>query len=501
MDTIQVGNLKSITNSGQVKLRPITVFVGTNSSGKSSLIRCIPLFKQSAESKTLGTVLWSGKYVDYGSFIESLNFENKNSATPGEIFFTFELKIGTTKYRRALVDVGTPVKFTVSVHGDEYTKTSYTRFEYEIYGNIISIKYNSDLKILALHINGTDFTKAAQDHLLPYKAYSITPILLQRHRSAQSSEQIIAVLVNELKQHVHHRTSHKKIERIARTIKIDSDEKIKKILSNKSLMGDFAASKIANWSTSSIDFRKIKEQIIFCSLDELVDQTSDYIADFFRASKYITPLRAAADRYYRIHNTSIEELDPNGSNLAMFLHAKNDEERSEINTWLQNEIGFTIEISSSQGHASIFIIDTTGTKSNIADTGFGFSQILPILIQIWHLSKHNRSKYRSNTTPITIVIEQPELHLHPKMQSRIGEAFCRAVNTATKNDIDLRIIIETHSKDIIDSIGRCIDNRIVTKDDVSIYIVEKGSDKCILESSYDDGGYLVNWPYGFFDGA
>jgi hypothetical protein len=267
------------------------------------------------------------------------------------------------------------------------------------------------------------------------------------------------------------------------------------------LVGDFAASKMSALSTDDQKFKDIKNQIIFQNIEKIMDEVADNFRAHFISTRYITPLRAAADRYYRIQNTSIEELDPNGNNLAMFLHAKKESEIEEINLWLKDQIGFTIEIVGSHGHASIFIIDNNSkNRTNIADTGFGISQILPVLIQVWQQSKSGNIRVTQIKTPTSIIIEQPELHLHPKMQSRVGEVFCRAINVARSKDIDLRIIIETHSKEIIEAIGRSIENRIIDKDDAAIYILEKNSNSNVTKSSFDDGGFLVQWPYGFFDG-
>lgn len=500
MDSLSIRNLKSITNSGTLKIRPITVFVGKNSSGKSSIIRCIPLFKQSTESKTLGTVLWSGKYVDFGSFNESLNFNATKSDTRGEIAFCFEFKITPESQRGSYLPAGTDVKLTIRVSGDEYSKASYSIFDYQVFGNIISIRYNSELKILGMQINGVDYTKNANEHFRIFKTYSAVPFVYAHRTTGATGDQLTLNLVKELKKHVHHRTSDARIANIALNLRFGDDAQIKRHLSSKNLMGEHGASRMAKWSFEHTDFKKIKEQILFCGFDRIVDQVSDYMQAYFMTSRYITPLRAAADRYYRVQNTSIEELDPNGSNLAMFLHAKRKEDIDEINAWLKNEIGFSIEMSSTHGHASILIIDEHGVKSNIADTGFGFSQVLPILIQVWQLSKKRVRRYTPMLVPTTIVIEQPELHLHPKMQSRVGDAFCKAVKIAKENEVDLRIIIETHSKDIIQAIGRCVEDTVISENDVSIYIVEKNEELNVTPSYFDKHGYLNHWPYGFFDG-
>lgn len=504
MDSIRIKNLKSIKDSGEIPIKPITALVGQNSSGKSSLIRCFPLFKQSSESKTLGTVLWSGKYVDYGSFDEAIHKpKNPDSSNESnEITFSFQFKSSIDHRRpKPYSREGLTTRLTISISGDEYNKNSHTEISYELHGNKISIRTNSELKILSVHINGSDFTRQATEIYRSFKTYTIIPVLFQFMRNSPASEAHLQTLKKEIKSIVHHRTSEETIRRIVKSLRFDDDDGIKRALTNKALMGEFGANKTSNWELNDPRFKAIKDQIIFLNLEHITDFVADSFSAYVTSIRYITPLRAAADRYYRIQNISIEELDPNGSNLAMFLKAKKPSDIEDINSWLQNEIGFTIEIAGTHGHASILIVDNDGkSKTNIADNGFGISQILPVLIQIWQQSKNRSNLYRRIEAPVTIIIEQPELHLHPKMQSRVGEAFCNAIKMAKTKQIELRIIIETHSKEIIDAIGKSIENGTISNDDAGVYIVDKNFDVNVIHAKFDKGGFLEQWPYGFFDG-
>lgn len=500
-----VENLKGFRSLNKVELRPITVFVGENSSGKSSFLRCIPLLKQSMEARTFGTILWSGKYVDFGSFSESLNHEAQESTSQSnkEISFLMNFSIpSTSSYRidkssRELIEV----ELKISVSEEEYDNRSYSRFDINIHNNHISFKSKSDLKLEELSINQENFSKEISENHVIQKGFSILPHLRKIFRfEREQKDPTLFLLMNELKKYVHKRTVDKTIESIANSLKFGNDQQIIKQLRNSNLMGLHFAQQAQKWTTNSHEFITIKNLIIANMVSEILEPIAEYTALFFSASKYITPLRAAADRYYRIQNISIDQLDSNGNNLAMFLNAMKNGEREELNEWLKNEMGFQIAIEGSRGHASVYIIDNHNIKTNIADTGFGFSQIIPILVQIWHISKKKTNRLRF-FVPSAIVIEQPELHLHPKMQSKVGEAFCKAIKIAKERGINLRIIIETHSEQIVNAIGKCIDHEIISHNDTIVYLVEKKGSAKIRESVYDKGGYLENWPYGFFDGV
>ncbi len=63
MDAIRIENLRSLGDTGLVQLRPITLLVGQNSSGKSTFLRSFPLLRQSVDANVSGPILWWGDLV------------------------------------------------------------------------------------------------------------------------------------------------------------------------------------------------------------------------------------------------------------------------------------------------------------------------------------------------------------------------------------------------------------------------------------------------------
>ncbi|WP_174874427.1 AAA family ATPase [Vogesella oryzae] len=505
MDSFEISNLKSFKNTGKIKIKPITIFVGENSSGKSSILRSIPLFKQSMEEKTLGSILWSGKYVDFGTFTESLNMlaHKEDSVDNKEISFKFDYKTTSIQRRRSQKESKEviPVSLTISVSEEEYDSKSYTLLTIKIHNNVISIKTRPNSKPEEIIINSHNFTKEILENYVFFKDFSVIPSARRYYQMERENRNVVAsMLMSKIKEITHHRTSEKTIENIAQYFKYDSDHVLLRQLKSSYLTGVHGAHVTSTWNPETERFKAIKNLVIANNLADILDSVSHYFVMFFHESRYITPLRAAADRYYRIKNISIDQLDPNGSNLAMYLNAMRPTDIEELNHWLKRELKFKIKIESTRGHASIFIVDENESITNIADNGFGFSQILPILIQVWHVTNSKNKRTAWMNIPTSIVIEQPELHLHPKMQSKVGEALCKTIEIAKNSGIDLRLLIETHSEQIINSIGRSIENKTITKDDAGIYLVEKKNFASIREAHYDEGGFLNNWPYGFFDG-
>jgi predicted ATPase len=94
-----------------------------------------------------------------------------------------------------------------------------------------------------------------------------------------------------------------------------------------------------------------------------------------------------------------------------------------------------------------------------------------------------------------MLIEQPEIHLHPKAQSQIADLF---VDRARSRDCTF--IIETHSEHILDRIRRRIAEKRIDKDMVAIYYFQPGPEGTqIQEIVLDDDGQLIKFPLGFFE--
>lgn len=130
-----------------------------------------------------------------------------------------------------------------------------------------------------------------------------------------------------------------------------------------------------------------------------------------------------------------------------------------------------------------------GVADSIQDVGFGFSQILPIIVQAAALT-HKQ----------TMIIEQPELHLHPRAQVAFSQFLVEACRDGK------RFIIETHSEHILRGLQLAISNNSINdrlgikKDDLKVYYFPSEPDARAFEIEINNDGELVDgWPAGFFD--
>jgi len=135
----------------------------------------------------------------------------------------------------------------------------------------------------------------------------------------------------------------------------------------------------------------------------------------------------------------------------------------------------------------------------ITDVGYGISQVLPIILQ----SMLTKGK--------TILIEQPELHLHPAQQAELGSFFasCIRPESIKSNDIKEEVekplpnnfIIETHSENIILRLQKLIRKGELKKENLAVIYFDKTAEGSIARELRlnDRGEFIDPWPNGFFE--
>lgn len=122
---------------------------------------------------------------------------------------------------------------------------------------------------------------------------------------------------------------------------------------------------------------------------------------------------------------------------------------------------------------------------NPVDTGFGLSAALPVLLSLLCF----------NTGSI-LLIENPEVHLHPAAQSKFGKLLAKSASLGNQ------IIVETHSDHIIDGIRIAVLEHEIACTDVKFHFFSRDSFEeptKVVSPIVDGSGKLSEWPDGFFD--
>jgi predicted ATPase len=125
----------------------------------------------------------------------------------------------------------------------------------------------------------------------------------------------------------------------------------------------------------------------------------------------------------------------------------------------------------------------SATRVTVTDAGFGISQALPVLVQVF---------YAPQGSPV--LLEQPEIHLHPAAQSALGDVLLAAVK-----ERGVQLLVETHSEHLLHRIQRRIAEEQITNDDVAMYFIQSSNGRSeIQELNVDEYGNITNWPRDFF---
>lgn len=137
-----------------------------------------------------------------------------------------------------------------------------------------------------------------------------------------------------------------------------------------------------------------------------------------------------------------------------------------------------------------YYFSTKEGKTNVfrpTNVGFGISYILPVIIAILKAEKGS-----------ILIIENPEAHLHPKGQRKIGELISMCASSG------VQIFIETHSDHVLNGIRIATKHQLINHTNVSLFFfdkIEKDSDfeHIVKSPKINEKGKLDYWPDGFFD--
>lgn len=133
----------------------------------------------------------------------------------------------------------------------------------------------------------------------------------------------------------------------------------------------------------------------------------------------------------------------------------------------------------------------SGLYANLMDVGYGISQSLPILIDVLEASERTQGR----ESGITFLLQQPEVHLHPRGQAQLANFFAK-----TYNESKIRFLIETHSDYIVDRTRYLVRKKVLKREDVSIIFFEPKRNSVNMHNiSLDDQGNIVDPPTGYRD--
>ena len=208
---------------------------------------------------------------------------------------------------------------------------------------------------------------------------------------------------------------------------------------------------------------------------------------------YLGPLRRKPERDYQWNKTTPGEMGFDGQKAVDIMLASDKRGSStdimgSVSKWLEL-MGVAERISLKRvGRSSRYevVILQNGLEINLRDVGVGVSQVLPVLVLGYFVPEGS-----------IILLEEPEIHLHPLAQSILAEFFVQV-----SKERNIQFLVETHSEHLFRRMQTLIARGSLSLDQCSLFFVEREETKASLRVlDIDEYGRLSNWPENFFGDA
>lgn len=449
-------NFMGFEDTGWLDLKPITLLFGRNSTGKSALIRALLLLRQSVDSegKVNPLIFVDDNGTDVGTFRDFV----RNHDETKQISFYFKVLLDAswvwnTIFKKEANDFK---EFEAPI---EYQWIAELKLSFGIVNSILSLtELTIQSESEALEDKAIEFMTGkipVFDAKLENSSWKYTYDFLRNDDYLQNKA--------DPENQVDNQTKYKE-----RQNNVSEDNKAE---DRREFMQE------EDWKITQPVFKsgfiprfKIKHQVgadnqhgrdLYILNNFFLTYLDENISSFLHSVIYIGPIRSEPQRFYYVPQKIHKDVGKQGEHIAQaYLAAKNQDRKQidEIAEWVRkiapgNQFDvipvaqYLSEMQTTQQEEAlmkqlqlpeiplhvVLLKSENLFKANLRDVGFGISQVLPVIIQSLLAEPGS-----------TVIIEQPELHLHPEAQVTLADFL---INCASNNE--LNFLIETHSEHIL----------------------------------------------------
>jgi predicted ATPase len=436
IESLQLDNFKSWRHVGPMRLAPLTGLFGTNSSGKTSLMQFLLMLKQTADSPDRNLVLDLGdarSLVELGTFRDVVH--QHDVAQPLQWRLNWRLR-----ERMAIVDPASRRR-AAPLEGDAIEYAASVRWE----KNGSSTSGRMAVAHMAYGLAGTEFgMRPVADHPGEYELFS-TP----------------------------GRFTFKRVKGRAWPLPQPAKcygfpDQVRAYFQNAAFLSDF-----------ELAFERLAASLY-----------------------YLGPLREYPKREYAWGGSQPTDVGRRGERVVEALLASRDQgvlysfgkgkRRKTLDEvvamWLK-ELGLidSFEVRPIVSGGKLFQVwvrrQPGAQEVLLTDVGFGVSQILPVIALCYYAPEGT-----------TLLLEQPEIHLHPAVQAGLADVLIEAVKSR-----NVQIIVESHSEHLLRRLQRRVAEERLLPEDTALYFcgIKAGISE-LTELKVDLYGNIENWPEGFF---
>lgn len=428
---ISMKNFKSWRDTGPVRMAPLTGFFGANSSGKSSLLQMLLLLKQTAESNDRNLVLKTGSLQQAGTFQQAY----VNLGAPHEITHrhTTEMTLALTFDASRSLDT-----FTRMLHGKTFDFSDLS-FETSIHADSDTVYITS---------------------LRYFQGNAI---------SARLSRQ------DNGRYEFHATRNGDELARPRGRPKVDIRP-------------------IRCYGFSHEAFQAYVDSFFVQFLDHTFEKQ-------FSGLYYLGPLREFPQREYRWGGEqpshvgikgelAVPAILANGGKKVYVSQRKSKKNRLDsrvARSLVELNLASSFRVEPVTEGSTLFQVKLKRKRRShevpIADMGIGVSQVLPVLVLCYYVPEGS-----------TIILEQPELHLHPSVQAGLADVFIDVIKNR-----NVQILLESHSEHLLRRLQRRIAEEAYEPENAALYFCEMSEGESKLTPlNLNLHGEIENWPDDFF---
>lgn len=442
---LSLANFKSIKNRRDFGLKPFTFIYGPNSAGKSTIIQAIRLLQQSS----LDRVPFRNERMNLGNFRNALSGQGEGIGEANSISIGYG----------HVENIDPSAKSAVSRVFDAADSRSQIRIEFQIKENK---RVTSD--------GSGKFSKCLVE--FPGCNRKLTFSMSEKALKSGSSASMNRWLLTDMEGFP---------DEVNNALTGNTYATLNKDELSGAIPIMFRQDNLSIHGHLGVDLEYGKKLIMQCRRS--IEEISDVL--------HVPPVRKLPDEVFRLSDKRVADYE----NSVYSILAERPEAIDNVNEFLSRlDVNYTIEFLKPELIGNSHRLDGIGTFSvksknsgvsvGFQDVGYGLSQLVPVLASAFSGGR-------------IVAIEQPELHLHPRLQGGIADVLIAAHKLYGS-----QFIVESHSEGLMLRIQRRIREGAIDPVDVGVLYVhpEASGFSSIYEIGLEEDGFFDSeWPQGFFE--
>ena len=437
LEKLRIQNFKGWKDTGDIQLAPITLFFGTNSSGKSSIGHFLMMLKQTVESPDRKAVFYTGgknSAVQLGA-LQNIIYQHKKD---NDILFDYPWSLPVNMAFRDLISKkqfsGNALKFSARIGMDrkESQIPMVKRFNYSL------LKDNEDVMSISLAQNSAK----KNSYIVTATHYTL------RRNKGRAWEIKNPVRFYGFPEEV---SAYYQNADFVQNMNLEQENLFRSIMYLGPLRTK--AERIYSWSGTE----------------------PEHVG--YSGENAVAALLSAKDRVINLDYKG--KYRPLSENIASSLKKMQLIDDFTVNKISEDRQDYEVKV----------VAKGSSEPVDIPDVGVGVSQVLPVLVQCFYAPANS-----------IIIMEQPEIHLHPAAQADLADVMIDVIKSREGGeDRNIQLIIETHSEHFLRRLQRRIAEGVITKDKVVSYFADNAVLPAKLTAlDVDEFGNIKNWPKNFF---